>query len=261
VSVQNETNDRVYSSPRRVSEYVARRLTTVEQAVLAELEPAIAGRRVLEIGCGAGAITRELVALTDALVGIDISPAMVEYCTALLPRGTFAVGDVRDLSDHGSAAYDVVVAAANVIDVVRHDERPRVVAELRRVLADGGLLYISTHNRNSTMALDQARRGPKLAIAKNPYHQLRAVASFAQSSFNRLRLARYQVFEAEFAIINDSAHRWSLLHHYITRSAEENELAQAGFDVVSVRAADGRVLRADDDDTSTTELHFVARAV
>jgi len=261
VSVQNETNDRVYSSPRRVSEYVARRLTSVEQAVLAELEPAIAGRRVLEIGCGAGAITRELVALTDAVVGIDISSAMVEYCRALLPRGTFAVGDVRDLSDHGSGAYDVVVAAANVIDVARHDERPRILGGLRRVLSDGGLLYFSTHNRNSTVALDQARRGPRLSLVKNPYYQLRAVASFVQSFLNRLRLARHQVVEAEYAIINDSAHRWSLLHHYITRSAQEDELAQAGFDVVSVRAADGSVLRPGDDDASTTELHFVARAV
>jgi len=261
VSFQHETNRRVYSSPRLVGGYARRTPTVVEQAVLAELRSEIAGRRVLELGCGGGAITRELLALTDAVVGVDVSPAMIEHCRAVFPTGTFLVGDMRDLHEHESGSYGVVVAAANLLDVATHDERPRVLAELRRVLAGGGVLYFSTHNRNSTEALLQARRGPLLSPSRSPYRLLRRLASYAVGTVNHRRLARHQVLEPDYAIINDSAHRWSLLHHYITRDAQTRELAAAGFELVAVLGMDGRRLDASDDDTRFTELHYIARAV
>jgi SAM-dependent methyltransferase len=261
VSVQSETNRRVYSSRRILAGYVGRSLGRAERAVLEELGPAIRGKRVLELGSGAGALTRELLDAPCDVVGVDISPAMVEHCRATFPTATFLVGDLRDLSVHESASYAAVVAGANLIDVATHEERPGVLTELRRVLAPGGLLYFSTHNRNSTDALRQAHDGPTLRLGGGPDRLLRVVAGFALGTLNHRRLARHQVFEAEYAIINDSAHRWSLLHHYIPRDAEARELAACGFEVVTVRGTDGVVLKPSDSDAQFTELHYVARAV
>jgi SAM-dependent methyltransferase len=261
VSVQSETNRRVYSSRRILAGYVGRPLGPAERAVLEELRAAIDGKRVLELGCGAGALTRELLAANADVVGVDISPAMIEHCRATFATGTFLVGDLRDLAVHESGSYAAVVAGANLIDVATHDERPGVLAELRRVLATDGLLYFSTHNRNSTDALRQAHRGPTLRLVRSPSRLLRLVAGFAVGTVNHRRLARHQVFEPEYAIINDSAHRWSLLHHYITRDAQVRELATCGFEVMSVRGTDGAVLRPSDPDAQFTELHYLARAV
>jgi SAM-dependent methyltransferase len=261
MSVQSETNQRVYSSRRILAGYVGRALGPAERAVLEELRPAFEGKRVLELGCGAGALTRELLDATADVVGVDISPTMVEHCRAAFPTGTFLVGDLRDLDVHETASYAAVVAGANLIDVATHDERQGVLGELRRVLQPGGVLYFSTHNRNSTDALRQAHHGPTLRFVRSPSRLLRAVAGFAVGAVNHRRLARHQVFEPEYAIINDSAHRWSLLHHYITRDAELRELAACGFEVLSVRGTDGTVLQPSDPDAQFTELHYVARAV
>jgi len=260
VSAQSDTNRRVYASRRLVSGYAQRPLSPAERGILDELRPALAGKRALELGCGAGALTRELLQATDDVVGVDISPAMVEFCRSALPGGRFLVGELGDLSGHADGAYDVVVAGANVLDVVAHEDRPRVLAEIRRVLAADGLLYFSTHNRNSVEALRQAQHGPTLRLVRSPYRQLRSLASYAVGTVNHRRLARHQVLDPDYAILNDSAHRWSLLHHYITRDAESRELAACGFEVVSVRGTDGVVLGAGDDDARFTELHYLARA-
>ena len=261
MSTQADTNKRVYTSRRLVGGYASRQLSPAERAVLADLRPALDGRRALELGCGAGALTRELLAANADVVGIDIAPAMVEYCRSTFPQGTFEVGELGDLSRHADGSFDAVVAGANVLDVAAHDERPAVLAEVRRVLTTGGILYFSTHNRNSSEALRQAKHGPALRLARSPYRQARSLAAYAVGTLNHRRLARHQVFEPDYAIVNDSAHRWSLLHHYITRDAQERELAAAGFALVSVRGIDGGVLQATDDDTSFTELHYIARAV
>jgi SAM-dependent methyltransferase len=229
--------------------------------VLAELGGAIEGRRVLELGCGAGAITVALLELTDNVVGVDISPAMVEYCRSTLTKGTFLVGDVHDLSAHEPESYDVVVAGANLIDVATHAERPRVLAEIRRVLPRGGLLYFSSHNRSSTDALEQARHGPSLRLRGRPYAVLRALLAYVVGALHHRRLARRQVFEADYAILNDSAHHFGLLHHYITRAAQERELEETGFELVAVHGMDGRRLAPGEDDAQFTELHYTARAV
>ena len=257
---QATASRRVYASSALVEDYADRPLTPVEESVLAELRPSLAGARVLELGCGAGAITRQLLRSTDRIVGVDVSPAMVEYCRRTFPAGEFRVADLRDLGPLGTQPFDVVVAGDNLVDVLAHDERPRVLADVRRLLADGGLFYFSTHNRNSREALEGSRRGPRLRLDPHPYRQLRALAGFVQGTVNHRRLRQHQRLEPDWAILNDPAHRWGLLHHYISRSAQAEELAASGFELLSVRGAEGPPLGPGDDDGGFWDLHYVARA-
>jgi SAM-dependent methyltransferase len=243
-----------------VSPYAERQLFPVELTVLEHLRPSITGRRVLEIGCGAGAISKELVQMAGSFVGIDVSPAMITYCARAIDGGTFLVGDGADLSAHPDGSYDAVVAGANVLDVFSHEERPAVMRGIRRVLADGGLFYVSAHNASSLRARRDAERGPALAFGGTPYGRVRSLGMYVRGQINHRRLARHQRFESDYAIINDSAHGWRLLHHYITRGAQERELEETGFALVGVWDTTGRRLDAADDDSANTALHYVARA-
>ena len=105
-----------------------------------------AGRRVLDAGCGTGYGTQMLVeARSQSVHGIDISAAAVSASTQLTAGAAEIVqGDVHQLP-FDDASFDLVVC----FEVIEHvDERDHVIAELRRVLTDDGLLVISTPNRD-----------------------------------------------------------------------------------------------------------------
>jgi ubiquinone/menaquinone biosynthesis C-methylase UbiE len=102
-----------------------------------------AGARVLEIGCGTGAIARELAAREEIaeVVGIDPSPILLETARRLA-AGTaslsFAEGDGRALP-FAAPEFDAVV----IHRVLSHVPGPEaVVAEAARVLRPGGRLVV-----------------------------------------------------------------------------------------------------------------------
>ena len=89
---------------------------------------------VVDMGCGPGDV---LACLPEVdYVGIDINPKYIRAAQARYPgRGTFRCQAVRDAVVQEPAAYDVVMANA----VLHHLDLGRAAAELRRVLAPGGV--------------------------------------------------------------------------------------------------------------------------
>jgi ubiquinone/menaquinone biosynthesis C-methylase UbiE len=99
------------------------------------------GRRVLDIGCGTGAV---LGVLTRAYgvtgVGLDASPKMIEAARREAPDvSELHVGHSEDLP-FADASFD----AALMRLVVHLVDRPRTFVEILRVLRPGGRLMIST---------------------------------------------------------------------------------------------------------------------
>lgn len=98
-----------------------------------------AGGRWLDVGCGNGAFTEEIVAHAQpsAVQGIDPSPAQIDY--ARKRTGTamarLDVGDAQALP-YGNAEYDAAVMALVIAFV---PDPAKGVAELVRVLKPGGL--------------------------------------------------------------------------------------------------------------------------
>ena len=105
------------------------------------------GGRVLEVGCGTGAMSRFLVGRDDfrgTAVGVDHSPAFVEAGTrfaadeGLADRVRFRVGDAHRL-DFPDASFDAVFAHT----LVSHVADPRaVLSEMARVTRPGGTLLV-----------------------------------------------------------------------------------------------------------------------
>jgi demethylmenaquinone methyltransferase/2-methoxy-6-polyprenyl-1,4-benzoquinol methylase len=92
--------------------------------VVAGLEP----RRVLDVACGTGFLTRHL---RGEVVGVDQSPAMVDVASARLPDARLVQGDAVPLP-FADGAFDRVFTG-HFYGHLLPDERERFVAEARRV--------------------------------------------------------------------------------------------------------------------------------
>jgi SAM-dependent methyltransferase len=101
------------------------------------------GARVLEAGCGTGAICRELAGRPGigSVVGLDPSPYFLDRARTLaagVGRLTFDQGDARAMP-YGEAAFDAVLFHT----CLSHVPRPEAaLAEAFRVLRPGGRLAI-----------------------------------------------------------------------------------------------------------------------
>jgi SAM-dependent methyltransferase len=104
------------------------------------------GRRVLDSGCGTAYGTAMLArAGATETVGVDVAPAVIEAARAEAPPDVdLRVGDVTAL-DFEADYFDLVVC----LEVIEHlEERDRALDELARVLAPGGVLLVSSPNRD-----------------------------------------------------------------------------------------------------------------
>jgi SAM-dependent methyltransferase len=115
----------------------------VDRALLAALVELVGTGRLADVGCGPGHVTRYLATLHDDVVGIDLSPAMVEIARRHAPGLSFEVGSMLELPvPDGSWAG--VVALYSVIHLST-EERRTAFAELGRTLRPGGHLLLSFH--------------------------------------------------------------------------------------------------------------------
>jgi SAM-dependent methyltransferase len=121
-----------------------RELTAVlDQAQTYGLSPG-AGT-ALDFGCGLGRITRALAERFTHATGVDISLHMVTRATEIAagtPNVDYMVNTAPDLAVMGDQTFDLVWCRL----VLQHQPSPahalRYVAELARVLAPSGLLYL-----------------------------------------------------------------------------------------------------------------------
>ncbi len=146
-----------------------------------ELKP---GARVLEVGCGTGAMLRLLARRPDfhgTAVGIDQCPSFIRAASQcswdekVSDRLTFQVGDVHRLA-FPPATFDVVIAHTLISHVT---DPARVLGEMARVVRTGGTIVIFDGDYASlTYAF--------------PDHELgqRMDAALAMATFNNPRIMR-----------------------------------------------------------------------
>jgi SAM-dependent methyltransferase len=213
------------------------------------------GGRVLELGVGAGRLTRLLAEHASELHGIDISPVMVEHCRRAIPGAHFAVGDIADLGRFAGGALDAIVAGYNVIDVLDHDERNAALAEWARVLRPGGLLVVSSHN----LAYADRIARPWDIVSRHPGVLARNVLRLPRRLRNHRRLAALETSGDGWAIRNDEAHDFSLLHYYVSTDGMRRQLAERGLETVACLDLAGSEVSDGPAAGASPELHYVAR--
>lgn len=133
---------------RTVSRYIDReRLDRTDRDFWSSLVRDFRCRAVLELGCGTGRITRVLADAAPLVVGVDISPEMLERARKRVgdrPGVHLVRGDMRTL--RLDRAFDRVVAANDPFaHLISDGDRDRAVATAARHLAPGGRFVLEGH--------------------------------------------------------------------------------------------------------------------
>lgn len=104
----------------------------------------IAGKHVLEYGCGEGWITRDLASMGARVSAFDVSPQAVENTREVLrsqglaDQCTLAVMPAEKL-EYPDNTFDVAVGFA----IIHHLDLKLALAEMHRVLRPGGVAYFA----------------------------------------------------------------------------------------------------------------------
>jgi SAM-dependent methyltransferase len=115
-----------------------------ERPAMLELAGNVAGRRILDAGCGSGPLSAALRDRGAVVTGIDSSAGMLELARRRLGGDAdLRVVDLADPLPFADGAFDDVIAS-----LVLHylEDWGPTLAELRRVLAPGGRLLVSVEH-------------------------------------------------------------------------------------------------------------------
>ncbi len=107
---------------------------------------------ICDLGCGPGHVASYLDERGVPVVGIDLSPAMVEQARRLNPGIEFLEGNMLSL-DVEDEAWSGIVAFYSIIHFSR-SEIAVALAEIKRVLRPGGLLFLAFHMGEEKVHLD-----------------------------------------------------------------------------------------------------------
>ena len=129
----------------------------------------LAGKRALDVGCGAGLLTEPLARLGAEVTGVDAADENVAAARAHAAGSGLAI-DYRagELAALGLGLFDLVTA----MEVLEHvADKPAFLAELAGHLAPNGLLVLSTPNRTPQSRLLMVGLAEALgAIPKGTHH-------------------------------------------------------------------------------------------
>lgn len=250
-----EPNSTRWAEGRFVRNYSHRQLRPVEVLVMLRHQDSLRGR-VLELGCGAGRVTGYLIESAEEVHAIDLAPAMIAEARTRYPEGHFIEGDIRDLAPFADGSFDAVIGSCAILDIFGDAERHAMLEEIHRVLGSGGLLFFSSHNRAHVPQLD----GPThLARSRNPLTQINDARRIPARILNHRRLAPLERDEPRYALVNNAAHDFSLLHYFIERDAQFEQLGEAGFEPLQCLDLDGREVGPGQTAAYALELHYTAR--
>lgn len=169
--------NRKYDGPLR------HRLETFSAAVQAFVRP---GSRLLDFGCGAGALLCHLVECGYEVVGADISAEMLQACrialSALGAEAELHCGEISELK-HVLGRFDAVLCSS----VLEYAEDPgQMLVDLRDVTAPNGVLLVTVPNRESLVRrLEWAVKSASAGLRLLGWSRMNQYLNYLRLSRNR----------------------------------------------------------------------------
>jgi 2-polyprenyl-6-hydroxyphenyl methylase/3-demethylubiquinone-9 3-methyltransferase len=128
----------------------------------------LAGKRALDVGCGAGLLAEPLARLGAAVTGVDAAQENVAVAQAHAKGAGLEIdyrcGDVGAMSLNG---FDLVTS----MEVIEHvADKAAFLAALAGALAPGGLMVLSTPNRTAASRLLLVEGAERLGMIPRGTH-------------------------------------------------------------------------------------------
>jgi 2-polyprenyl-6-hydroxyphenyl methylase/3-demethylubiquinone-9 3-methyltransferase len=119
-------------------------------APAAPLAAALAGRRILDVGCGGGILSEAMAKYGAQVLGIDLAPAVLDVAELHALEANIDVKyravAAEDLAVESPGAFDVVTC----MEMLEHVPQPtRTLAALATLVKPGGDVIVSTLNRSA----------------------------------------------------------------------------------------------------------------
>jgi SAM-dependent methyltransferase len=174
--------------------------SAVTLGALVELAPEDASARWLESACGTGLVSRALAGRVGSVVGVDLTPAMLEQAergavAEGVENASFSAGDATAL-EFADGSFDGAVTRFSL----HHIPVPgRAIAELARVVRPGGWVVVSDLVGDEGDGEGAAWR-EEIERLRDPSHwacrtpeQLREMGAEAGLSLDREQLISYEL--------------------------------------------------------------------
>ncbi|MFC9691715.1 class I SAM-dependent methyltransferase [Kribbella sp. NPDC056951] len=113
-----------------------------DHAYFRALADSLDARKIVDLGCGTGLLTRSLATPGREVIGIDPSPTMLNYARRTPSSVTWLTGDASVISP--TADVDLVVCTGNT--VMHIPDLPAALTALAGALRDGGVLAFESRN-------------------------------------------------------------------------------------------------------------------
>lgn len=128
----------------------------------------LAGKRALDVGCGAGLLAEPLARLGAEVTGVDAAPQNIPAARAHAAGGGLAIRYLSgELREHDLGKFDLVTA----MEVLEHvGDKEVFLGLLEQHLDDDGLLVLSTPNRTPQSRLLMVGAAERLGFIPRGTH-------------------------------------------------------------------------------------------
>ena len=128
----------------------------------------LAGKRALDVGCGAGLLCEPLARLGAQVTGVDAAQENIAAASAHAAGGGLAI-DYRcgEIGALALTAFDLVTS----LEVIEHvADKAAFIAALAAALAPGGLMILSTPNRTAQSKLLMVEAAERIGLVPRGTH-------------------------------------------------------------------------------------------
>ncbi len=177
----------------------------------------LAGKRVVDVGCGDGHLARHMARHGAAVLGVECSPRQLAKARAAEPQpGVEIVEGVGQALPAADASADVVVFF-NSLHHIPPDFMVPALAEAARVLKPGGVVYVSEPLAEGVfygvcrpiddeaevraLALEALRHAPGLRMVEE-FRYLHTVRMASYEAFRERIISANAEREARFAVLD-----------------------------------------------------------